>query len=208
MPLFKSITINSQTILKIWKITESYEQLLKPLNLKKESISRVEGMKSEIHRKGFLSVRHLLRAVGYTDQELYYDDIGRPHLKDGRYISISHSFIYSAVIIGVGPIGVDVEKQRDKIQLIRKKFIDYENLYLKPEGDDYVRKLTVLWCIKESLYKLSRTPGLSFKNNTLVIPFTFHDTSTYCWIDHKDLKERYTANYLEFNGFTCAYVTA
>ena len=206
MPLFKSIPVNSQTILKIWKITESYEELVKPLSLTDKSLLRAEDMKSEIHQCGFLSVRHLLRAFGYTDRDLYYDDLGRPYLKDGKHISITHSFNYSAVIIGNDRIGVDVEKQRAKIEHIQQKFIDYENLYLEPNSKDYVRKLTVIWCIKESLYKLFRTPGLSFKNHTLVIPFILEDATTVSWIDYKDKKKRYQANYLEFDGFTCAYV--
>lgn len=81
MPLYKTITPNSQTVVKIWKITEPYNELLKPLALLPENLERVQRMKSEIHQRGYLSVRHLLRAVGYTDKDLYYDDYGKPHLK-------------------------------------------------------------------------------------------------------------------------------
>ena len=47
MPLYKTIQPNSQTTVKIWKITESYDDLLKPLDLKSNSLERVLGMKSE-----------------------------------------------------------------------------------------------------------------------------------------------------------------
>ena len=73
MPLYKSISVNTQTTVKIWKIEESYEDLMAPLDLKPNSLERVLGMKSELHRRGFLSVRHLLREFGYTDQDLFYD---------------------------------------------------------------------------------------------------------------------------------------
>ena len=88
MPLYKTLTPNKQTTVKIWNITESYEDLLKPLNLKSENLERVQGMKSEIHQCGFLSVRHLLHEFGYNDKDLIYDENGKPHLKDGKYISI------------------------------------------------------------------------------------------------------------------------
>ena len=130
MPLYKTITPNSQTTVKIWKITESYEEFMAILDLKPNSLERVLGMKSELHQRGFLSVRWLLREFGYTDQDLYYDDLGKPHLKDGKQISISHSFNFSAVIISDFVIGIDVEKQRDKIAIIAHKFIDYEFDYL------------------------------------------------------------------------------
>lgn len=207
MPLFKSIAVNPQTTVKIWKIEESYDDLLKPLDLKPESYQRVLGMKSEIHQRGFLSVRHLLREFGYTDQDLYYDENGKPHLKDGKHISITHSFIFSAVIVSDSEVGIDIEKQRRKIQRIAKKFVDYEFNYLKESDPDYIKKLTIIWCAKESLYKLYATSGLSFKQHTLVIPFMIEDQFTNAWIDYNNHKSRYDINYLEFEGFSCAYAT-
>jgi phosphopantetheinyl transferase len=206
MPLYKSITVNSQTIVKIWRIGESYEDLIKPLALKLESQNRVDGMKSSVHQRGFLSVRHLLREFHYTDSDLYYDTNGKPHLKDGKHISITHSFNFSAVIVSDSEVGIDIEMQRAKIKIVAQKFIGYENQYLSDEDPDLVRKLTVIWCIKESLFKLFATPGLSFMMHTLVIPFMVEDKVTNAWIDYKNKKLRYSANFLEFEDFTCAYV--
>ena len=208
MPLYKSINVNSQTTVKIWKIEESYQDLIQPLNLKAESLARVNGMKSELHQRGFLSVRHLLRAFGYTDQDLFYDEYGKPHLKDGKHISITHSFIFSGVIISNKDVGIDIEKQRDKIAIIAKKFVGYEFNYLDTNTEDYVQKLTVIWGIKESLYKLFATPGMLFKDHFLVIPFMLQDGVTVAWIDYKEKKYRYDTTFLEFEGFTCAYVVA
>jgi phosphopantetheinyl transferase len=205
MPLYKTLRPNSQTTVKIWKITESYGVLLKPIALKAESKTRVLSMKSELHQRGFLSVRHLLAAFGYEDSDLFYDVNGKPHLKNGKHISITHSFTFSAVIVSDVPVGIDIEKQREKIKRIATKFIKYEFEYLKKKTPDYVNMLTVIWCIKESLYKLYETPGLSFKQHTLTIPFMLEDMHTKAWIDYKGSKERYHADFLEFEGFTCAY---
>ena len=208
MPLYKTISPNIQTCVKIWKISESYNDLLEPLNLKQESLSRVLSMKSELHQRGFLSVRHLLREFGYTDQDLFYDDKGKPHLKDGKQISITHSFNFSGVIIGDTEIGIDIEMQRDKIAVIAHKFVDYEFNYLDKTAKEYIQKLTVVWCIKESLYKLYGTRGLSFKQHCLVIPFNLDDKETVAWIDYDGNKQRYDTYFLEFEGFTCAFALA
>ena len=205
MPLYKSISVNSQTTVKVWKIEESYQDLIAPISLRPESETRVNGMKSELHQRGFLSVRHLLKAFGYTDFDLFYDQNGKPHLKDGKEISITHSFKFSAVIVSDHKIGIDIEKQRDKIAIIAKKFIDYEFQYLNPLAEDYINKLTVIWGIKESLYKLFATPGMLFKAHFIVIPFNIKDTTTIAWIDYKGLKKRYVSHFLEFEGFTCTY---
>jgi 4'-phosphopantetheinyl transferase EntD len=207
MPLYKTIQVNSQTAVKIWKITESYDDLFEPLDLKPNSLERVLGMKSELHQRGFLSVRHLLRDFGYTDQDLYYDTNGKPHLKDGKHISITHSFTFSGVIISDAEVGIDIEKQRDKIAVIAKKFVNYEFNYLAKEDDSYVKKLTVIWGIKESLYKLFATPGMLFREHFLVIPFMLEDGKTVAWIDYNNKKHRYNTQFLEFEGFTCAFVT-
>ncbi len=208
MPLYKTITPNSQTTVKIWKITESYEDLMAKVNLKPIALNRVLGMKSELHQRGFLSVRHLLHEFGYTDSDLFYDENGKPHLKDGKQISITHSFNFSAVIVSDLVVGIDIEKQREKISVIAHKFIDYEFDYLEVGDSDYVKKLTTIWCVKESLYKLFATPGLSFKQHCLVIPFSIIDNDTIAWIDYEGKKYRYSIHFLEFEGFTCAYAIA
>ena len=207
MPIYKTIAVNSQTTVKIWKITESYDVLIHPINLRPESLERVLGMKSELHQRGFLSVRHLLAEFGYTDIDLFYDDNGKPHLKDGKHISITHSFTFSAVIVSEHEVGIDIEKQREKIKIIAHKFVDYEFDYLDKSAKDYINKLTVIWGIKESLYKLFATPGMLFREHFLVIPFMLEDGETVAWIDYESKKYRFNTHFLEFEGFTCAYVT-
>ena len=207
MPLYKSIAPNSQTTVKIWKITESYNDLFNSVTLKPKSLERVLNMKSELHQRGFLSVRKLLAEFGYEDVDLHYDKQGKPYLKDGKHISITHSFTFSAVVVSDSIVGIDIEKQRDKIAIIAHKFIDYEFDYLNESDSDYIKKLTAIWCVKESLYKLFAMPGLSFKKHCLVIPFTIDEGSTVAWVDYNK-KYRYTINFLEFEGFTCAYALA
>ncbi|CAH8284549.1 4'-phosphopantetheinyl transferase superfamily protein [Mariniflexile fucanivorans] len=205
MPLYKTINSNSQTVVKIWKITESFDDLMQAVNLKPKSLKRVLGMKSELHQRGFLSVRKLLKEFGYEDIDLHYDENGKPYLKDGKHISITHSFNFSAVIVSDVIIGIDIEKQREKISIIAHKFIDYEFDYLDENASNYINKLTIIWCIKESLYKLFATPGLSFKQHCLVIPMSDNQQETIAWIDYEDKKQRCYIQFLEFEGFTCAY---
>jgi 4'-phosphopantetheinyl transferase EntD len=208
MPLYKTFTPNSQTTVKIWKITESFDDLMAGLVLKQESSDRVLSMKSEWHQRGFLCARHLLMDLGYTDLDLYYDNNGKPHLKDGKCISITHSFLFVGVIVSDAEVGIDIEMQRDKIARIAPKFIDYEFNYLKKDSENYINELTIIWCIKESLYKLFATPGMVFKDHFLVIPFMIQDHETVAWIDFENKKYRYNTTFLEFEGFTCAYVIA
>lgn len=207
MPLYKSLDVNSQTHVKIWHISEPLDSLKASLNLKKESLERVNAMKSELHQRGFLCVRKLLKSFGYTDQDLFYDNSGKPHLKDGHFISITHSYNYAAVVVSGFPVGVDIEKQRHKILNIASRFIGYESHYLNENSDKYIQKLTWIWCIKESLYKLYSKSGISFKKNFLVLPFGSKKNTTKVWILEGGRRLNYESLLFEFDGFACAITT-
>ena len=141
MPLYKSLDLNSQTIVKIWKISEPKEFFMNQIELKPESLERVNEMKSELHQRGFLSVRMLLSEFGYKDIDLVYDSFGKPHLKDGKHISITHSYNFSAVVVSSKKVGVDIEKQREKITKIATKFIGFEDSYLNENDSKLIQKL-------------------------------------------------------------------
>ena len=207
MPLYKSLDVNSQTHVKIWHISEPLDALKASFNLTKESLERVNAMKSELHQRGFLCVRKLLNSFGYTDQDLFYDNSGKPHLKDGHFISITHSYNYAAVVVSSCPVGVDIEKQRHKILNIASRFIDYESHYLNENSDKYIQKLTWIWCIKESLYKLYSKSGISFKKNFLVLPFGSEKNTTKVWILEGGRRLNYESLFFEFDGFACAITT-
>lgn len=202
MPLYKSITVNNHTKVLIWRIEETEEDLYKNIALTVHCGTRIASMKSELHRRGFLSVRQLLKEAAYEASDLYYDSDGRPHLKDGKKISITHSFIYSAIIISDEVIGIDIEKQRDKIITIAPKFTadDFSNTI------EEVRMLTIVWCIKESLYKAYATSGLSFKKHIKIAPFNLEDSTAKAWVAYEKDIENYQVSFLELvDGFTCAY---
>ena len=204
MPLYKTITVNSATKVLIWKIEESFDTLLKNIELTAENTGRLNSMKSILHQKGFLSIRHLLALEGYTDYDLYYDTNGKPHLKDELNISITHSFIFSAIILSDIKVGIDVEKKRDKILRIAHKFTffkDLDNLSLISK----IRKLTIIWCAKESLYKSFNRVGLTFLNHIHVEDFNLHQNETTAIVDFENKIESYHIWFQEFEGFTCAY---
>ena len=191
MPLHHIIAHDETTRIYVWKITESHDQLFSEVILNEKSQSRLQNMKSEMHRRGFLSVRKLLEYNGYTDFDLYYDVFGKPHLHDGRHISITHSHEFSAIVLSESNIGIDMEKQREKIRIIADKFTaPQEECDLDPQSNDYIQKLTAIWGTKESIFKVRNEIGISFKDHITVQPFeiatkkatailTFNETETY-----------------------------
>ena len=206
MPLYKSLTVNKSTKVLIWKIEESFNELNKNVLLSDKSQIRLDGMKSDLHQRGFLSVRHLLKEVGYSDADLVYDEFGKPHLKDGKHISITHSFTFSGIIISnTIAVGIDIEKQRDKILKIAHKFTPVEEYKTIANHDALISKLTIVWGAKESLYKIYGKKKLRFLENIYIEDFKFENEKTTGEIRYKEQNTSYNIEFLEFEGFTCVY---
>jgi 4'-phosphopantetheinyl transferase EntD len=205
MPLYKTITVSPSTEVLIWKITESYEELSAGIDLTENCQDRVDGMKSDLHRRGFMSVRHLLNVKGYTDFDLFYDPNGKPHLRDGKHISITHSYTFSAIIISDIEVGVDIEKQRTKILKIAHKFTPIEEYRTLANEDALIRKLTMVWGAKESLYKSFATPGVRFLEHIYVEDFRLDDVDSIATVSAFDKTQAYTVSFMEMEEFTLVY---
>ncbi len=207
MPLFKIIDFNPTTQILVWKITESFQELFDEVILNQSNTNRLNGMKSEIHQRAFLSVRKLLQQAGYTDHDLYYDEFGKPHLNDSQYISITHSHNFAAIIISEQTAGIDIELQREKITRIADKFVDSEFDYLEKQPTaGYIKQLTVIWGAKESIFKIRNEQGISFKDHIQVDSFSLLENLTHATLLFDDLAKIFAIHYLEVENFTLVYV--
>lgn len=206
MPLYQTITHNSASKIYIWKIEESFETLTNEVVLNHNSQVRLNGMKSELHQRGFLSVRKLLQHAGYSDLDLYYDAFGKPHLNDGKHISITHSHEFSAIILSDQNTGIDIERRRDKIINIADKFVDLESRFLdKQAHSDYISRLTVIWGVKESVFKICNEPGISFKNHIQVVSFQMNDSRGFAELKMEQVQRFFEIYFEEIENFNLVY---
>ncbi|WP_149274522.1 4'-phosphopantetheinyl transferase family protein [Pareuzebyella sediminis] len=206
MPLYKIVTVNSSTKVYIWKVEETEGELYEGIALTPHCQTRMSAMKSEMHRRAFLSIRHLMAKAGYVDSDLFYDQAGKPHLKDGHRISITHSHNFTGIIVSeTHEVGIDVEMQREKILRIAYKFTPIEEYRTIANTDALIRKLTIVWGAKESLYKIYAEAGLSFLHHINVKDFRLDDTSTTAEILYQGDSSFYDIAFFEFEGFTCVY---
>ncbi len=212
MPLFQTIQFNENTKILIWEITESLEELLGKVVLKEKTQKRLDGMKSQMHQRAFLSVRMLIQEMGFTDKDLHYDEFGKPYFNCHNHISITHSYHFAAIIISHEKVGIDMELQREKIQRIADKFTDYECDYLDPSStEEYIKKLTVIWGAKEAIFKIRNEKGISFKDHINVNDFSLNESQTTSSLHFDNLRKDFDVHYQEvksdnFEGtFTLVY---
>lgn len=210
MPLYKTINFNPSTQIFVWKITESFKELFEQVVLNDSNQIRLDGMKSEMHQRAFLSVRKLLQETGHTDLDLYYDEFGKPHLHGEKHLSITHSHNYSAIIISDETVGIDIELQREKIIRIADKFCDSEFQFLAPsliteKTQEYIRKLTVIWGAKEAIFKIRNEKGISFKDHIKVNTFHLKNKEVTAQLHFDSLIKDFKVHFEEIENFTLVY---
>ena len=207
MPFYKKIHVDSKTVVLVWKISESFNELFLSVSLKDNSLARMEGMKSESHQKGFLAVRMLLQHLDYTDFDLFYDEFGKPHLKDGVNISISHSFGFSAIILSDKNVGIDLELRRDLVKKIAYKFAEEKFVYeCENNPTEFVSKLTVIWGVKEAVFKVRNEIGISFKDHIFVRPFEMSSQTTTALLDFNSVEREFLVYFTEIENYTLVWL--
>jgi phosphopantetheinyl transferase len=206
MPLLKTFALNDYTQLFVWKISETFDELFQSVALKDVSLARVESMKSESHQRGFLAVRRLLMEAGYSDFDLYYDEFGKPHLGNGKHISISHSHDFSVIVLSDVNVGADLEILKEKTLKLAPRYMDVSHLENLSKSDELI-KATVVWGIKESVFKIKNEIGISFKENIFEDDFNLEDKKCGVSLQFNDKTERFDIvfEFIENYVFVCAF---
>jgi phosphopantetheinyl transferase len=163
-------------------------------------------MKSESHQKGFMSVRRLLMEKGYTDFDLFYDVFGKPHLRDGRHISISHSNDFSIIVLSDEKVGADLEILKEKVLKLAPRYMDVTHLD-NLNAVDRLKKAAVVWGIKESVFKIKNEVGISFKDHIFENEFLLTDNQCTVELRFNSQVEYFDIlfDFIEDYVFVCAF---
>ena len=213
MPVIFNKEIDDQSVLAVWKIEETEEQLLASLQLKQHELDVIASLSNGKRALHWLATRVLLRTMlntaDYIDCQM--DDHGKPYLVNSEsYISLSHSYDYAAVIISKGKqVGVDIELIKMKIKSIKHKFLSDVELAQKQIGDN-TNGLYVAWCAKEAIYKWHGKKGLEFKQHIHIKPFKLKDEgSLQALVELPTGTRELTVNYFKTkDGYMLGYVVA
>ena len=166
MPLFRDFSDDKATIL-LWKYSED-EELDPEVLVEKENFEKVKDY-HPTKLKELLLVRKILKTV-LPDHKILYKD-RTPYLFPNDFeISVTHSFPFAALAISKDKVGIDIEPFNSKIKRIQHKFLlDDQSHFIEKEKE--VAYLTVIWSLKESLYKIHHSNYWSLKKHYEVKPF-------------------------------------
>jgi len=160
MPLFYQHTINDTTKIGVWHIAEPESFFLEKVPLQ----SQITHWNKRLQH---LAGRYLL-------QELFPDfpyhlieiaDTRKPFLPNEEYhFSVSHCGDYAAVIVSKDKrVGIDIELVTPKIDKIKHKFLNKEELIMHPDADNNL--LTLFWSAKEAVFKWYGKGQVNFKKH-------------------------------------------
>ncbi len=203
MPLSHSYTDENFTHL-IWEINEDEKFFLSKLSLTYKELDIIKSKKTSIKKIEFLSVRYLLRLLKINPNDLTYSKDGAPQLKTGNNISISHCKGYSTVLISEKKCGIDIETYRNNILNIKDKFINDKDV--KQIDSSSVNDLILIWCLKESVYKAEKIPGLNFKNEIFVESINKEEKNAKTVVKKFNYDKSYTCNLLFDPNYICTIV--
>lgn len=123
---------------------------------------RVAGIKSESRKAEVIATHYLLEKATGSKHIIQYKANNKPFLKGSPLsVSISHSSQYAAVLLSVSSCGVDVETISPRVSKIAHKFI-HESEFLLISGYSENEAHTILWSVKEAVYKIAAQPD--FRN--------------------------------------------
>jgi len=159
---------NSERV-AIWKISENLNELEEfcrekfpiPVELNKWIVSR---------KLQWLSSRLLLNKLSPNTEFLFSEEKGPILTNKKIFVSVSHTNFFSCAIVSEqNQVGIDIEEINDKAKKIAKKFFHTtEFLFLKQEDTIELSFYTLLWTIKEAIFKKYHNMHLIFSEQIIL----------------------------------------
>jgi phosphopantetheinyl transferase len=195
MPLVYQQNINEMTKIGVWHIIESESFFLQKVTASR-SISHAKK------RLQHLAGRYLLKEMddAFSDLKIELNENNKPFIRDAsHFFSISHCGDFVVAIINTTQnIGVDIEFPSDKILNIKHKFItETEANLIATVSELPSHQLTMIWCIKESVYKWYGEGMVDYRKHIIIETIQKNDNlifGTCCF-------EKEGKQMLHFNGF-------
>jgi phosphopantetheinyl transferase len=207
MPLFYD-KINGNAKIAIWHIAEEKNFFLQKVPLQREITHPHKQLQ---HLAGRYLLQHLYPDFPYHLIEIA--DTRKPFLPNEEYhFSISHCGDYAAVIVSKDHrVGIDIELVTPKVEKIKHKFLNEEEIELvngqwsMVNGE--IRLLTLLWCCKEAVFKWYGSGEVDFKDDIHLQPFDLNvDEGIISCEFVKDEKFSLNIQYIFFDGLYLAWV--
>lgn len=203
MPVFFQHIINDTTRLGIWKIEESEDFF-------KGNVPQHRDVTHPHKRLQHLAGRFLLQFLfpDFPYELIKIADTKKPFLPNEQYhFSISHCGDYAAAIVSKDKrVGIDVEIPVEKIKKIQHKFVstDEQRIFNLLSGNSVDRRLTLLWSVKEAVYKWFGDGEVEFIEHIRLQNINEGEETMHCFF--AKTSEELTIHYRNFDRLVLTWV--
>ena len=191
MGIIKKIEENN-CIISLWEINETLDALMQL-----SANRKIPDFINEKRKKEHLTSRLLLNKIS-PNTTISYNEFGAPILDNNLHISISHSKNFVAIIISEQQVGMDIEAISEKALRLAPKFVsEKKRTTLNKE------KATLIWCLKEAVFKWHQKGKVDFIKDIIIPPFIAEEKGQ---IKAQFKKKELILNYQKINTHYLAYV--
>ena len=134
--------------------------------LNSEEKTHINAIKSEQKKKEYTAIRWMKTNL-FGSMPIRYATDGSPTIDNNSFISISHTTKYACLGVSKSlKIGIDIEAVTPRAVKVQHKYCNDLEARLFDTSNDF--DMTLLWSLKEALYKLSDRQQLLFSTDILI----------------------------------------
>ncbi len=173
MPLIEIVRHFDESTTAVWEITETEHELLHEAALSGKEPEEFQKIVNPQRRRERLAVHTLLNRTFNKKTIMLHRSNGQPFLPGNTAnISVTHTQQFAAIIVhDTATAGIDMETLSRNFDAVERKALsDEERNYLS--GEHCNTQLCLIWCAKETLYKLIGESGIDFAQQLFIEKFT------------------------------------
>ena len=173
MPLYLKKELEDKTLIGVWQVTESEEELKAMSSIPSDEMEEISFIRSESLRRQKLAVRALLDVLFEDKVYLSHHDNGKPYIENCvTNISITHTEKYVAVILNDNEdVGIDIESLSRDFSSVEKKALSEDEIDDLEDDEKRNGQLAIYWCAKEAIYKMLGQYDVNFAEQIEVEKF-------------------------------------
>lgn len=202
--------LEDKTIIGVWKISETEEELRAMCSVPSDELEEISYIASESLRKQKLAVRALLEKLFDEKVYLSHHDNGKPYIENcATNISITHTEKYVAIILNENDeVGIDIESMDRDFSAVEKKALSEDEIDDLEDDDSRNEQLGIYWCAKEAIFKMLGQYKVDFAEQIEVERFRPKNDGELeaTFIDKDGYEEEYDLNYIIFDRHILVWV--
>ncbi|MHA4741502.1 4'-phosphopantetheinyl transferase family protein [Dyadobacter sp. MSC1_007] len=165
-------SISPVSLLGLWHMTETWQQLQAMLDLPQQEADTLDSIQKDKRKQEWLACRALLAAMTGSAPSIVYDNNRKPHIDGSQMqLSMSHSGAYACVYVHHSrPVGVDIQQMKPSISKGADYFLNEDEQHWADLTDNLL--LHLMWSAKESVFKYAANKDLDLKKHILINRFS------------------------------------